>query len=98
MSVLNNEPVQLGIEDAGLDVNKLATIMNMSRITLYRKIKAISDLTPNEFINLIRLKKAASILAKGEYRIYEIADMTGFSSQSNFSRNLLKHFKMTPSE
>jgi AraC-like DNA-binding protein len=44
------------------------------------------------------LKKAASMLAEGEYRIYEIADMTGFSSQSNFARNFSKQFNMTPSE
>ena len=62
------------------------------------KIKAVSDLTPNELINLIRLKKAASMLAEGDYRIYEIAGLTGFSSQSNFARNFLKQFKMTPSD
>lgn len=93
-----NQIIAGHIEDAELDVNKLAKLMNMSRITLYRKIKAISDLTPNELINLIRLKKAASMLAEGEYRIYEIADMTGFSSQSNFARNFSKQFNMTPSE
>ncbi len=93
-----NQLIAKSIEDAELDVNKLAKMMNISRMTLYRKIKAISDLTPNELINLIRLKKAASMLAEGEYRIYEIADMTGFSSQSNFARNFSKQFNMTPSE
>jgi two-component system cell cycle response regulator len=93
-----NQLIAKSIEDTELDVNKLAKMMNISRMTLYRKIKAISDLTPNELINLIRLKKAASMLAEGEYRIYEIADMTGFSSQSNFARNFSKQFNMTPSE
>ncbi len=93
-----NEIIAKSIEDSELDVNKLARIMNMSRITLYRKIKAVSDLTPNELINLVRLKKAASMLREGEYKIYQVADMTGFSSQSNFSRNFLRQFEMTPSE
>jgi len=93
-----NETICRNMEDTDLDVEKLAKIMNMSRITLYRKIKAISNLTPVELINITRLKKAAGLLADGDNKIYEISYMAGFSSQSNFSRNFLKQFKMTPTE
>jgi DNA-binding response OmpR family regulator len=93
-----NDTICKNIEDPELDVEKLAGIMNMSRITLYRKIKAISDLTPIELINISRLKKAAKLLAEGDYKIYEISYMVGFSSQSNFARNFLKQFEMTPTE
>lgn len=86
------------LEDLDLDVEKLAKILNMSRITLYRKIKGVSDLTPLELINITRLKKAAELLASGEHKIYEIADMVGYSSQSNFARNFLKQFDMTPTD
>lgn len=91
-----NDTIYQNIEDEDLDVNKLAKIMNMSRVSLYRKIKSISDLTPVELINITRLKRAAELLSTGEYRIYEIAAMVGFSSQSNFSRYFLKQFGMTP--
>ena len=93
-----NDTIYKNIEDPELDVEKLAGIMNMSRITLYRKIKAISDLTPIELINISRLKRAAKLLAEGDYKIYEISYMVGFSSQSNFARNFLKQFEMTPTE
>lgn len=93
-----NETICRNIEDAELDVEKLAKIMNMSRITLYRKIKAVSNLSSIELINLTRLKKGAELLASGEHRIYEIAIMLGFSSQSNFARNFQKQFNMTPTE
>lgn len=93
-----NDTICSNIEDVDLDVEKLARIMNMSRITLYRKIKAISVLTPVEVINITRLKKAAELLAEGDYKIYEVADMVGFSSQSNFARNFHKQFGMTASE
>lgn len=86
------------IEDVELDVEQLARHMNMSRVTLYRKIKAISDLTPIELIHITRLKKAAELLAAGDYKMYEIAAMTGFSSQSNFARNFHKQFGITPSD
>ena len=86
------------MEDVDMDVEKLAKVMNMSRITLYRKIKAISILTPLEVINITRLKKAAELLAEGSHKIYEIADMVGFSSQSNFARSFQKQFGITPTE
>lgn len=86
------------MEEVELDVEQLARYMNMSRVTLYRKIKAISDLTPIELINITRLKKAAELLASGDYKMYEIAAMTGFSSQSNFARNFHKQFGFTPSD
>jgi len=93
-----HETICKHMEDVDLDVEKLAKIMMMSRITLYRKIKALSDLTPIELINITRLKRAAELLAAGEHRIYEISDMVGFSSQSNFARNFLRQFSMTPTE
>jgi AraC-like DNA-binding protein len=70
----------------------------MSRITLYRKIKSISNLTPIELINITRLKKAAELLAEGDHKVCEVADNFGFSSQSNFARSFLKQFNMTPTD
>lgn len=93
-----NETISQKIEDTEMDVEKLAGMMNMSRVTLYRKIKAISNLSPLELINIIRLKKAAELLAECEYKIYEISDIVGYSSQSNFARNFHKQFNMTPTE
>ena len=95
---LLNETIVTNMDDIDLDVEKLARILNMSRITLYRKIKAISNLTPIELINITRLKKAAELLAEGDHKIYEVADMVGFSSQSNFARNFHKQFNMTPTD
>ncbi|WP_212006149.1 response regulator [Chitinophaga sp. HK235] len=85
------------LTDVNLDVEVLADKMNMSRPTLYRKIKVISDLTPHELINLTRLKKAAVLLDSGYYKVNEAAEMTGFASLNNFSRNFQKQFGMLPS-
>jgi len=93
-----NNIIHKNIEDPELDVEKLAKLVNMSRPTLYRKIKSISDLTPNELINITRLKKAAELLVEGNYKIYEVADMTGFGSQTNFGRNFHRQFVMTPTD
>jgi ligand-binding sensor domain-containing protein/signal transduction histidine kinase/DNA-binding response OmpR family regulator len=92
-----NAVISDNITDIDLDVDQLSRLMNMSRPTLYRKIKALSNLTPNELINLSRLKKAAELLAEGTYRINEVAHMVGYSVHANFSRDFSKQFGMTPS-
>ena len=93
-----NETILKNLGDTELDVEKLARFMNMSKPTLYRKIKSLSDLSPNEIINITRLKKAAELLVEGTYKIYEVANMVGYASQTNFGRNFLKQFGMTPSD
>ena len=85
------------IADSNLDVDLLSSLMNMSRPTLYRKIKGISDMTPNELINLSRLKRAAELLAENKYKINEVADMVGYSIPTNFSRDFQKQFGLSPS-
>lgn len=92
------ETIHSNLEDETLDVEYLAKIMIMSKPTLYRKIKSISNFSPNELINITRLKRAAQLLAEGNNKIYEIAQIVGFSSQTNFGRSFLKQFGMTPSE
>lgn len=84
------------ITDLNLDVDQLSYMMNMSKATLYRKIKGLSNLTPNELINLTRLKKAAELLASSEYKINEVANLVGYSVPSNFSRDFQKQFGMSP--
>lgn len=93
-----NEVILKNLDNADLDVEHLADMMNMSRPTLYRKIKSISDLTPNELINLARLKKSAELLNQGFLKIYEISELVGYSSQTHFGRNFLKQFGMSPSD
>jgi AraC-like DNA-binding protein len=85
-------------EDVDLDVDKLAATMNMSRATFYRKVKSISELTPNEFIRLIRLKRAAELLRDKKYSINEIAFIVGFSSSSYFSKCFYKQFGILPKD
>lgn len=94
---LLNTIIYDNISDIDLNVEELAKLMNMSRPTLYRKIKGLSDLTPNELINISRLKKAAELLTQKEYNITQISTMVGYTVQSNFSRDFHKHYGMPPS-
>src|SRR3546814_12787048 len=74
------------LDEVDLDVDKLADALNMSRATFYRKVKQISELTPNDFISPVRLKKAAELLRATDYRISEIAYLVGLNSQSYFTK------------
>lgn len=93
-----NELIQENMVAPEFDVEGLANLMHMSRPTLYRKIKAISELTPNDLINITRLKRAAELLNQDTYKIYEVAYMVGYNSQTQFGRNFQKQFGMTPTE
>jgi AraC-like DNA-binding protein len=84
--------------DSLLSVEVLASMMNMSTSTLYRKLKSIADLGPSEYIRLYRLKKAAEMLNRGEHRINEISYLTGFSSPSYFTASFRKQFNISPSD
>lgn len=86
------------ISNPQLSVEMIADQMNMSRPTLYRKIKAISDLTPNKLIIICRLKKAAELILEGKHSLGDIAEIVGFSSQSYFSRSFSKQFGISPSD
>jgi two-component system cell cycle response regulator len=92
------DTIHQNLDDPDLDVDQLADQLNMSRPTLYRKIKSISDMSPNELINLARLKRGAELLNEGLLKIYEIAELVGYRSQTHFGRNFAKQFGMSPTD
>lgn len=93
-----NSIINEKMENPNLDVEELAAAMNMSRATLYRKMKSVTDMSPNDFIRLCRLKKAALLLSANEYQVNEIAYIVGFSSVSYFSKCFSKQFGVSPKD
>lgn len=91
-----NSIVEQHLDDPGLTVELLADGMNMSTSTLYRKVKGVTSLSPNDFIRLCRLKKAAEMLGSGRYRIKEVSARTGFSSVAYFTSCFMRQFGLTP--
>jgi signal transduction histidine kinase/ligand-binding sensor domain-containing protein/DNA-binding response OmpR family regulator len=86
------------IAENDLSVERIAELMGISVSTLYRKVKALTDLNTVEYIRLARLKKAAEILSEGNYRINEISYLVGFSSPSYFATSFQKQFGISPSQ
>ncbi|RPE00005.1 response regulator [Aureibaculum marinum] len=86
------------IGDSNLSVEELASELNLSRSQLYRKIKALTGQTVNEFIRKTRLERAKQILEKGSASVSEACFSVGFSSPSYFSKCFKAHFGMLPTE
>ena len=92
------EVIQKNISEPDFNVDILAEKMNMSRSSLHRKIKGIAQITPNEFIQLERLKMAAQLIQSGEYRINEVCYIVGFNSSSYFAKCFQKQFGVLPKD
>jgi len=90
--------VEANLSVKGFVVETLANQVNMSKPVLYKKLKALTDLSVNEFIKLIRLKKASQLLREGNYNTNEVSLIVGFEDRRYFSREFKKVFGMNPSE
>lgn len=93
-----NEVVMENMENPDFGLDDMADLLHMSRSSLNRKIKGILDMTPNDYIRLERLKKAAQLLKEGDYKINEVCYMTGFNTPSYFAKCFQKQFGMLPKD
>lgn len=93
-----NEIIEENFSNPELTVDFLAEQMGVSRSGLFSKVKMLANITPNELIQVIRLKKAAALLAENKYRINEICYMVGFNTPSYFAKCFQKQFGMKPGE
>lgn len=83
--------------ETDFSVDILAKSLNMGRSSFYEKVKGITGLTPNEFIRVIRLKKAAEIFTTEDATVSEVCFRVGFSSPSYFAKCFQVQFGVTPS-
>lgn len=77
-------------------INDLCREVAMSRTSFYNKMKIITNQSPNEFIRLVRLNRAAKLLKDGHDSITEVASLTGFGDVKYFSTAFKKHFGVSP--
>lgn len=86
------------IADDAFDIAALADTLCMSKSTLYRKIKAVTGLSPVEFIRNTRLKRARALLLKGDVTVADVAYRCGFGTPRYFSIRFKTEFGVTPTE
>lgn len=92
------EIIDENMQNPDFCIDDMASLLNMSRSSLNRKIKGVLDMTPNDYIRLERLKKAAQLLQEGECKINEVCYMTGFNTPSYFTKCFQKQFGVLPKD
>ena len=90
--------IEQHLGDGEYGVEQLAQDLCMERTGLYKKLTALTNTTPVAFIRSIRLHRAAALLQEGKLSVNEIAERTGFSSPSYFTKCFKKEFGVLPSE
>lgn len=84
--------------DATLNVEDLSKEMGLSRVQLYRKLKSLTQYSPNELLRIERLKRAAKRIVSSDLSISEIAYETGFTAPSYFAKCFKDYFGESPTE
>ena len=86
------------MDNEALNISYLCQEMGISRASLYNRVKMLTDMGPNEYINKLRMEKAAELLKQTDLSITVIAEQTGFSSSRYFSTAFKKYMGITPTQ
>ncbi|GAA3970565.1 7TM diverse intracellular signaling domain-containing protein [Hymenobacter antarcticus] len=90
--------VEQELANPAFDVEHFAAALHLSRIQLYRKLKALTDQAPTDFVRTLRLRRAAQLLAAHAGNVADVAYQVGFNNLSYFSKCFREQFGHVPSE
>lgn len=90
--------IEANIDNSEFGIQELCETSRYSYQQVYRKVKALTGESINEFIRSVRLKRAAQFLAQSDTRISEIMYGVGFNSHSYFTKCFREHFGLSPKE
>ena len=86
------------ISNSEFAVDDLASVMGLGRSTFYRKVRGITGYSPNEYMRIIRMKKAAELLLENRYTVAEVSYKIGIEDPFYFSKCFKQKMGMTPTE
>ena len=92
------EVVESHLDDSELSVEDLAAQMNLSRVQLYRKVKAVTGSTPIELLRTARLNRAYQLLLTTDKSVSEVAYQVGFTAPSYFTKCFKDEYGMLPGD
>ncbi|MFT3752832.1 MAG: two-component regulator propeller domain-containing protein [Paludibacter sp.] len=90
--------IEDNLDSEQINIAFIAERMNMSHSTLYRKIKALTNISANELIRKIKIQNAERLLLTGKYSVSEISFLVGISSSSYFRQCFKEEFGLSPTE
>jgi len=93
-----NEMICENLKDPSFSISYLHQNLGMSRTVFYNKVKSLTNFSPVELIQQIRLKRAAELLSTTEYKVFEAMMEVGFNDEKHFRQIFIKQFGILPSE
>ena len=90
--------IEDNLDNSSMTVEILGEKMCLGRVQLYRKTKALTGYSPNEYLRIARLKKASALLSSTDMTVAEVAYSVGFTSASYFAKCYREYFGETPKE
>jgi signal transduction histidine kinase/ligand-binding sensor domain-containing protein/DNA-binding response OmpR family regulator len=92
------EYIELNITEVNFSVEELSKLLNLSRVSLYKKLLALTGKTPVDCIRTVRLKRAVQLLQKSQLSIANVAYEVGFNNPTYFSKVFKEEYGVLPSE
>lgn len=93
-----NQIIQENLDSSSLDVTFICKEIGMSRASLYNKLKALTDMGANDYINKFRMEKAITLITGTEMSFTEIAEKVGFTTSRYFSTAFKQYTGETPTQ
>jgi len=90
--------IEENIQDSSLNVEDLGQYIGLSRTQLYRKVKSLTNYSPNELLRIMRLKKAHDLLSASELTVSQITYDVGFASPSYFAKCFREYYHESPTD
>ncbi len=90
--------IEENLSDSNLNVEDLGQHIGLSRTQLYRKVKSLTNFSPNELLRIMRLKKAFVLLSSSDLNIAEVAYDVGFTSPSYFAKCFKEYYNESPTD
>jgi AraC-like DNA-binding protein len=92
------EIIEANMDNSEFTVEELCLSLGISRSVFFNKVKSFTGLAPIDFVRDIKMKRAAQLLASGEYMVKEVAFMVGFSDIKYFAKYFKFKYGVTPHE
>ena len=92
------EVVEARLTDSDISVEDLAADMNLSRVQLYRKVKAVTGSSPVELLRTARLNRAYQLLLTTDKSVSEVAYIVGFTAPSYFTKCFKEEYGFVPGD
>ena len=93
-----NRIIQSNMGRRDFSISQLHDELGMSRTVFYHKIKSLTQMSPNDLIREMRLKRAADLLVENHLKVYEVMFQVGFSDEKHFRQLFKNQFGLTPSQ